>query len=181
MQTKTCKKCRETRRETEFSLIELVEYTDGTFAKKRKDVCHHCAYDGFTADERHKIIREAFRNYLTFETYVSNTGQDTIEYVVPKEDGSDEWVPITISFLDLERALNRYNNGLRDEGTVLSKRKEEAFYLNVIRDMKQKEVAEIMGITTVSVGQYVEQGMLQLCDYYFAEDGTLTSDTERGH
>jgi hypothetical protein len=27
-----------------------------------------------------------------------------------------------------------------------------------------------MGITTVSVGQYVEQAMLQLAERYFAED-----------
>jgi hypothetical protein len=30
-------------------------------------------------------------------------------------------------------------------------------------------VAEIMEITTVSVGQYVEQAMLQLSEEYFAE------------
>jgi DNA-directed RNA polymerase specialized sigma24 family protein len=127
-------------------------------AKNRK-------WDGLTADQRHLILREAYRNYLTFEQFVTDTGKDVIEYSVPVSKESDDWIPITISFTDLQRVLNNLN----DEGTVLSKRKEQAFYLNVIRDMKQKDVAEIMNITTVSVGQYVEQAMLQLAEHYFGE------------
>jgi DNA-directed RNA polymerase specialized sigma subunit len=146
-------------------------------------VCRLCNYDGLTAEEQHLIIREAYRNYLTFQEFVANNpdSNDVIEYAVPKSDDSDEYVTISISFTDLQRALKRYRDGLRAEGTVLSKRKEQAFYLNVIRDMKQKDVAKLMDITTVSVGQYVDQGMLQLCDYYFAEQQdtqqTLTSET----
>jgi DNA-directed RNA polymerase specialized sigma24 family protein len=134
-----------------------------------------------TADQRHLILREAYRNYLTFEQYVTDTGKDVIEYAIPVSKESDEWVPIAISFTDLQRALKVFNNELRQEGTVLSKRKEQAFYLNVIRDMKQKEVAELMKITTVSVGQYVDQGMLQLAEYYFGESdmGTLDSEGEQ--
>jgi DNA-directed RNA polymerase specialized sigma24 family protein len=88
-------------------------------------------------------------------------------------------VLVSVSFTDLERALKSYNDEMRREGTVLSKRKEQAFYLNVIRDMLQRDVAEIMGITTVSVGQYVEQGMMQLCDYYFGEMDTTKSEDSK--
>lgn len=90
-----------------------------------------------------------YRHYLTFQDYVATSGQATIDH-----DG------ITISFYDLERALTK---------TRLSPRKEEAFYLNVIQDMKQKDVAAIMGITTVSVGQYVELAVLQIAENYFEE------------
>lgn len=133
-----------------------------------------CNYDGHTALDKHKILREAYRNYLTFQQYVTDTSRDIIEYAVPEAPGSDKYVPIQISFTDLQRALKQYSDGVEAEGTVLSKRKEEAFHLNVLRDMLQRDVAELMGITTVSVGQYVEQAMIQLCDYYFDED----SDTE---
>jgi hypothetical protein len=163
--TKKCIKCKKSRRVTQFSLIRKNESNE-----IRDDVCRVCNYDGLTASERHKILREAYRNYLTFKQFVTDTGKDVLEYRVPKEPGSDEYVPIRISFTDLERALKSYNNEMRREGTVLSKRKEQAFYLHVIRDMLQRDVAEIMGITTVSVGQYVEQGCIQLCDYYFGED-----------
>lgn len=89
-------------------------------------------------------------------------------------------VRVTLAFTDLERALKQFEDDAKKDGTVLSKRKEQAFYLNVIRDMLQRDVADIMGITTVSVGQYVEQGMIQLCDYYFADSDTsnLWSATE---
>jgi predicted transcriptional regulator len=49
----------------------------------------------------------------------------------------------------------------------LSERKREAIFYNVILDWKQKDVAERMGITTVSVGQYVDQGCTQLARIYF--------------
>ena len=48
---------------------------------------------------------------------------------------------------------------LRDLWPALMRRaprQREATFLNVIMDMKQKDVAEIMGIATVSVGQYVQ-------------------------
>jgi len=74
---------------------------------------------------------------------------------------------LSISFSDLK-------HGLED----LSPRKREAFFYNVILDWKQKDVAEHMGITTVSVGQYVEQAMIQLSKRYFAEDDP-TNGTHR--
>jgi len=65
---------------------------------------------------------------------------------------------IDICFMDLSGALER-----------LSPRKKEAIYYNVICDMKQKDVAKIMGITTVSVGQYVESGFAQVAKEYFSD------------
>jgi DNA-directed RNA polymerase specialized sigma subunit len=169
---KKCKECKQERRVTQFSLTKR---TPSGF--ERSDVCQVCGYDGLTGEERHKILREAYRHYLSFEQYVSDTGKDIIEYPVPKEAGSEERIPIRISFTDLQQALRKFQDGLKTDGTVLSKRKEQAFYLNVIRDMLQRDVAEIMGITTVSVGQYVEQACLQLADYYFSEDTLNQSES----
>lgn len=185
--TKKCPECGQRRKITQFSLIRRIENRLGNVKYIRQEVCRFCNYDGLTATELHKILREAYRNYLTWKDLLTYEQQreplDVITYNVPKEPGSTEYVPVTISFHDLERALKSFNDEMRQEGTVLSKRKEQAFYLNVIRDMLQRDVAEIMGITTVSVGQYVEQGMMQLCDYYFGEasvEGTLNSDEEQG-
>jgi len=97
--------------------------------------------------QKHKVMRELYRNYLQFQEYVRSTGKHAITHR-----------GLTISFHDL-------GEGLED----LSPRKKEAFYLNVILDKKQKDVAEIMGITTVSVGQYVESAARQLADAYFKE------------
>lgn len=96
---------------------------------------------------KHKVMRELYRNYMQFREYVRMTGETTIEY----QD-------VAISFYDLGMGLSE-----------LSPRKKEAFYLNVILDKKQKDVAEIMGITTVSVGQYVEAASKQLAEIYFGE------------
>jgi DNA-directed RNA polymerase specialized sigma24 family protein len=140
-------------------------------ARQRK---RKATYDGLTADQKHKILREAYRNYLTFQDFVSATGKDIIEYAVPTKKGSREMVMISISYSDLERALHQFSDGIRSEGTVLSARKEEAFHLNVIRDMLQRDVAEIMNISPVSVGQYVDQACLQLSEYYFGENSEDT-------
>jgi predicted transcriptional regulator len=96
---------------------------------------------------KHKVMRELYRNYMQFREYVRSTGETTIEYR-----------DVAISFFDLGMGLNE-----------LSPRKKQAFYLNVILDKKQKDVAEIMGITTVSVGQYVEAASRQLAEIYFGE------------
>jgi DNA-directed RNA polymerase specialized sigma24 family protein len=142
---------------------------------------HPRRYDGLTADKKHRILREVYRNYLTFKQFVSDTGKDVIEYSVPASPDSDEMVRITISFVDLERALKKLKDGSIAENTILSQRKEQAFLLNVILDKRQEDVAAIMGITTVSVGQYVEQSVLQLAKYYFgemSEEDIKTEDTE---
>lgn len=111
----------------------------------------------------HRVLREVYRNYLSYRDLVSNDGRNHIidhGYFVYDEDGetvvSKELV--SISFWDLHSGLK-----------ALSPRKREAFFYNVILDWKQRDVAEKMGITTVSVGQYVDAAMLQLCERYFAE------------
>lgn len=109
-----------------------------------------------------------YRHYFDFRDYVSKSGNDVIEYAVETEQGSGFYVPLAISFTDL-------SNGVSE----LSERKKEAFFYNVILDWKQKDVAERMGITTVSVGQYVDAAMMQLAKLYFAEDEPLESVPEQ--
>lgn len=102
-------------------------------------------------NEKHKILREVFRHYLDFyDFYRLQGGSDTITYK-----------GITISFLDLKRVIQE---------TDLSDRKMQAFVLNVLEDKKQKEVADIMNITTVSVGQYVDAACRQLSELYWTDD-----------
>jgi DNA-directed RNA polymerase specialized sigma24 family protein len=110
---------------------------------------------------KHRVLREVYRHYLEFRDLFKTDGTHVIEhgYYVEDENGEKQKVNITISLWDLQ-------NGLKE----LSPRKREAVFYNVILDKKQKEVAEIMEITTVSVGQYVEQAMLQLSERYFAEE-----------
>lgn len=101
-------------------------------------------------NDKHLIIREAFRHYTDLYDYWKRVGKPTITYK-----------GITISVLDLKRILSEVD---------LSDRKAQAFYLNVLQDKKQKEVAEIMGITTVSVGQYVNAACRQYADLYMTQD-----------
>ena len=95
----------------------------------------------------HKILREIVRDYLTLEAECSQS---------EGRFGGDQWMirvgDVEVSFLDLQGCLMH-----------LSKRKKEAIFWNVIMDKKQKDVAKIMGITTVSVGQYVQAGFEQIC------------------
>lgn len=95
----------------------------------------------------HRVLREIYRHYIDFQDYYQRTGNDIIEYK-----------NYTISFLDLKSNLNQ-----------LSKRKKEAFFYNVILDKKQEDVAKIMKVTTVTVGQYVEAACIILSKQYFAE------------
>jgi DNA-directed RNA polymerase specialized sigma24 family protein len=110
---------------------------------------------------KHRILREVYRHYYSFKQIFSSQGTHVIEhsYWVQNEDGSRTKETLQISLWDL-------HDGLK----TLSARKREAVFYNVILDKKQKDVAEIMGITTVSVGQYVEQAMMQLTEKYFAEE-----------
>lgn len=120
----------------------------------------------------HKILREVYRHYTEYEAFVSATGKHVIDYHYPLYDEDGETVlrrvPISISFYDLKDAI--------EDPSVLSERKRQAVLLNVILDKKQKEVAEMMGITTVSVGQYVDQAMMQLAEDYFAGDKSIFED-----
>ena len=118
----------------------------------------------------HRVLREVYRHYLEFRDLVSQHGGDGVihhGYFIYDEDGETikAKVNISISFWDLFHGLKE-----------LSPRKREAVFYNVILDKLQREVAEIMGITTVSVGQYVEQAMIQLSERYFAEMQVEVSD-----
>jgi predicted DNA binding protein len=97
--------------------------------------------------KKHRVLREAVRHFEELENLFKSKG-----ILVISHDGLD------ICFMDLKDALSR-----------LSPRKREAIYYNVTLDMKQKDVAEKMGITTVSVGQYVESGFAQIAKEYFAD------------
>lgn len=118
---------------------------------------------------KHRVLREVLRKYITLKAACSATGEYSLEVcsitgcINPKEGarkGHDgPCVLISINLLDLQKCLNR-----------LSKRKKEAVFYNVILDMKQKDVAYQMGITTVSVGQYVEQACLQVAKDLWPED-----------
>ena len=99
--------------------------------------------------KKHRILREAVRNYRGLEKLFRDTGNPVLRI-------NDD---IEISFLDIKDGLEK-----------LSPRKREAIYYNIILNMKQREVAKIMGITTVSVGQYVESGFMQFSKEYFGEE-----------
>lgn len=111
--------------------------------------------------DKHRCLREILRNYLMLKDAAENEDW-TISVCRIKgcnwmQDGKvakgheGECEMLTVGFLDLRKCLNK-----------LSKRKMEAIFWNVIMDKKQRDVAEIMGITTVSIGQYVEAGVIQV-------------------
>ena len=107
----------------------------------------------------HRVLREVYRHYTEFHRFFSDTGRHVIEHSYLVYDDSGEPVSkhtVSISLWDLQEGLGE-----------LSPRKREAVYYNVILDWKQREVAERMQITTVSVGQYVEAAMEQLSQKYF--------------
>lgn len=110
----------------------------------------------------HRVLREVLRHYIEYRELVNQDGRLHVidyGYWIYNEDGSRKHKEeVSISFWDLY-------DGLKE----LAPRKREAIFYNVIRDMKQKDVAKIMGITTVSVGQYVEAGTIQLAKRYFSE------------
>jgi hypothetical protein len=131
-----------------------------------------------SATPSHRILREIFRHYTEFREYVAQGNSPVLEhtYIVPIDAPSEcggnprankehealemhcvycdcemKRVSIGFNFWDLHR-------GLKD----LAPRKREALFYNVIMDLKQKDVAKKMGITTVTVGQYVEHAFRQL-------------------
>lgn len=119
---------------------------------------------------RHLILRETLRHYLSFRDLVAGTGQhgegaDGRKHVLEHsywykdENGEKKKDTVSISFWDLQRGISE-----------LAPRKREALFHNVILDKKQWEVAEIMGITTVSVGQYVRSACETLSLRYFDQE-----------
>lgn len=112
----------------------------------------------------HRILRDIYRHYGEFEDIFRHYGTHVIDHVVRlrDEDGNVvEKIPISISFFDLKEGISK-------DGP-LSERKRQAVMLNVIKDLKQKDAAEVMGVTTVTVGQYVDNAMEQLAKDYFSE------------
>lgn len=113
----------------------------------------------------HRVLREVYRHYLEFRELVAQDGRNHViehGYYIDEPEGMRK-VHMSVSFWDLGNDINK-----------LSDRKREAFWYNVICDMKQKDVAAIMGITTVSVGQYVEAACEQLAMGHFTK-GELQS------
>lgn len=117
----------------------------------------------------HIVLREAYRHWYEFQELVKHSVPDPPsgkyggqKVALNAQYGGlrdvIEFKGIELSFFDLERAL-------RD--TKLPDRKKEAFILNVIEDKLQREVADIMGISVVSVGQYVQQACLRIAATYF--------------
>lgn len=95
------------------------------------------------------VIRELFRHYESIRDHRrTETGKDVFSH-----KGFD----FAVSELDL-KDLN-----------LLTPRQKEAFYFNIVLDMKQREVAELLGISTVSVGQYVQAASERLAAHYFPE------------
>lgn len=117
---------------------------------------------------KHRCLREILRNYLTLKDASENDDYTitvcrikgciwTNGEVSKGHDGPCEM--LTVNFLDLRKCLQR-----------LSKRKMEAVFWNVIMDKKQRDVAEIMDITTVSIGQYVESACTQVANDLWGSD-----------
>lgn len=104
-------------------------------------------------EARHRLLREIIRHYPEFKALCRQ--QELVGGRPGLFEKTGDWdlsyKGLSINILDLQGCLKN-----------LSPRKKEAVFYNVIMDMKQKDVAEIMNITTVSVGQYVEQAMLQV-------------------
>lgn len=110
----------------------------------------------------HRILREVLRHYTEYRELINQDARLHVidyGYWIYNEDGTrKKKEQVSISFWDLYEGLKE-----------LAPRKREAIFYNVIMDEKQKDVAKRMGITTVSVGQYVEAGTIQLAKRYFAE------------
>jgi DNA-directed RNA polymerase specialized sigma24 family protein len=116
----------------------------------------------------HRLLREILRHYTEYRSRVEKPelgdemSHGVIEYGywIYNEDGTHKKkIDISMSFWDLHRGIKE-----------LAPRKREALFYNVILDEKQKDVAKRMGITTVSVGQYVEAATLQLVTHAFTAE-----------
>jgi DNA-directed RNA polymerase specialized sigma24 family protein len=97
--------------------------------------------------EKLLALREALRHYPELRQLMESEGKHVIE-----AHG------IQISLWDLRRGID-----------ALSPRKRQALELNVTRDLKQRDVARIMGISVPTVGQYVLAAIEQLARDYFAD------------
>lgn len=171
MNRRRCLKCKELRPIKQYSM-----YIPGS--PKRKKVCRYCNYDGLFYEEKDEILREAYRHYAELEAYFSGVsdssnpgvgwpGKAELTYSVPSIHDFTKYYPVTISFYDLKTTL---------ETVKLAKRKREAFELGVLQDKLHREVGAIMGITTVSVGQYISAACKQLAEVYFSEEKPISGE-----
>lgn len=111
------------------------------------------------------LIREALR-HLDAAKELAIRGTDIIERTVLC-DGKK--ITVSFSLLDLEAALKRR-----------AKRQHEAVFLNVICDYLQRDVAAIMGITTISIGQYVQSACEKIAEEIATPKVSRTSSAPRG-
>lgn len=98
--------------------------------------------------EHEVVIKEMYRNRDSIKDFREFSGKDVIEY---------KGYLMAASELDLMNLK------------ILAQREREAFFLNVVLDLKQQDTADIMGISTVSVGQYVVTASQKLCRLHFPE------------
>lgn len=118
----------------------------------------------------HRLLREIYRHYIEFRALFVDEGLDTLHHTYewfdpdltaepdakgkyPANLNSVHKETVSFSLWDLDRGIDK-----------LPERKRQAFYLNVICDLLQKEAGAIMGINHVTVGQYVEQAVLLLAE-----------------
>ena len=151
-----------------------------------------------TRAQKHKILRNVYRNYISFKdhvTYRRDKGDEEFITAGTHADDCPFWeridpkvpknkrnlkAPCTCGFLEegpLMLSLSDLKYGIEQ----LAPRKKEAFFYNVILDWSQDETAKKMGITTVSVGQYIDAACDQLAQRYFAEDNPKPKDTNTGN
>ena len=133
----------------------------------------------------HRVLREILRNYLSWRDHLAYNGfhDDVIEhsYYVADPSGEPDGEPtlrkvtLTISFSDLQNCLKP-----QSKGGILSERKREALLYNVVFDWLQKDVADKMGITPVSVGQYTYLALRQLARRYFTPEDLALSHYDYG-
>lgn len=115
----------------------------------------------------HRFLREILRHYLEFRDFVAQGNDHVIEhsYLVRDPDGRLKKVTMSFSFWDLHRGISE-----------LPPRKKEALFYNIILDKKQKDVAEIMKISTVSAGQYCDLGLKAIVDQFYDGGKAIMSE-----
>lgn len=97
----------------------------------------------------HRVLRELFRNLRLFEALFETEGIDTI--VGP--DGE------TYCLFDIQQLYRRR--------TELSARQAEAIEMFLYDDMRERDVAQLMGVSPVNpVAIYATQGLKRLCLLY---------------
>lgn len=127
-----------------------------TFAFNGKAWYNKTMYDknGKMSEESFvKLMRGVFRNLQTFRSLYEETGKDTIVY--------DD---ITLNLFDMEH--------LYGQRRLLSLRQQEAIELFLEQDIKEKDVAIMMGVSeTNPVAIYATQGLKKM--YQMIDSGVI--------